>query len=75
MFEITEPTYIPTYVWRYEAEDGDGYEYRVLAVGEWLDERPEGMERYRSTAACRPCGDDVQQTMSQGNVSATLSAN
>ena len=43
-FEITNPTYIPTYVWRYEAEDGDGYEYRVLAVGEWLEDRPEGMD-------------------------------
>ena len=73
-FEITEPTYIPTYVWRYEAEDGDGYEYRVLAVGEWLEDRPEGMddtEYSRLQAVWR----DVQQTMSQGNVNATLSAN
>ena len=61
-------------MWRYEAEDGDGYEYRVLAVGEWLEDRPEGMddtEYSRLQAVWR----DVQQTMSQGNVNATLSAN
>ena len=49
-------------------------EYRVLAVGEWLEDRPEGMddtEYSRLQAVWR----DVQQTMSQGNVNATLSAN
>ena len=73
-FEITNPTYIPTYVWRYEAEDGDGYDYRVLAVGEWLDERPEGMSD-QDYANMQTVWNDLQQTMSQGNVGATLSAN
>ena len=74
VFEITEPVYIPTYVWRYEAEDGEGYEYRVLAVGEWLENRPEGMddEEYSRLQAV---WDDIQETMAQGNVNATLSAN
>ena len=74
VFEITEPTYIPTYVWRYQAEDGDGYDYRVLAVGEWLDERPEGMSD-QDYANMQTVWNDLQQTMSQGNVGATLSAN
>lgn len=74
VFEITEPTYIPTYVWRYQAEDGDGYDYRVLAVGEWLDERPEGMSD-QDYANMQTVWNDLQQTMSQGNVGAKLSAN
>ena len=61
-------------MWRYEAEDGEGYEYRVLAVGEWLENRPEGMsdEEYDHL---KTVWNDVQETMSQGNVNATLSAN
>ena len=74
VFEITEPTYIPTYVWRYQAEDGDGYDYRVLAVGDWLDERPEGMSD-QDYANMQTVWNDLQQTMSQGNVGAKLSAN
>ena len=74
VFEITEPTYIPTYVWRYQAEDGDGYDYRVLAVGEWLDERPEGMSD-QDYSNMQTVWNDLQQTMSQGNVGAKLSAN
>lgn len=41
-FEITNPTYIPTFVWRSEA-DGK-FDYRTLAVGEWVDTQPEGMD-------------------------------
>ena len=41
-FEITNPTYIPTYVWRMDNEDGT-YEYRTLAAGQWLESAPEGM--------------------------------
>ena len=50
-FSITNPAYIPTYVWRYEREDSTEenpiYEYRTLAAGRWTDENasdmPEGM--------------------------------
>ena len=50
-FSITNPTYIPTYVWRYEragsTEESMIYDYRTLAVGRWTDENasdmPEGM--------------------------------
>lgn len=41
-FEITNPTYIPTYVWRIENEDGS-YDYRTIAAGQWLEAAPEGM--------------------------------
>jgi len=41
-FEITNPTYIPTYVWRSET-DGK-FDYRTMAVGEWVDVQPEGMD-------------------------------
>ena len=61
-------------MWRYQAEDGDGYDYRVLAVGEWLDVRPEGMSD-QDYANMQTVWTDLQQTMSQGNVGATLSAN
>lgn len=39
--EVTAPRYIPTYVWR--TKPGKKYDYRVLAVGDYLDEAPEGM--------------------------------
>ena len=43
-FAITSPTYIPTYVWRSGVEgETNRYSYRVLPVGLWLDETPEGM--------------------------------
>ena len=46
-FTIENPTYIPTYVWRYADEASGTYQYRVLAAGQWTDdradERPEGM--------------------------------
>lgn len=46
-FTIENPLYIPTYVWRYQNEESGLYQYRVLAAGQWTDdradERPEGM--------------------------------
>ena len=41
-FEIVNPVYIPTYVWRIENEDGS-YDYRTIAAGQWLESAPEGM--------------------------------
>ena len=40
--EITGASYIPTYVWRIENEDGS-YDYRTLAAGQWLESAPETM--------------------------------
>lgn len=41
-FEIVNPIYIPTYVWRIENEDGS-YDYRTVSAGQWLENAPEGM--------------------------------
>ena len=41
--EVEDPTYIPTYVWKTEGEDGL-YDYKVLACGDWLAAAPEGMD-------------------------------
>jgi len=41
-FDIVNPSYIPTYVWRSEGEGG--YDYRSMSVGEWVDVQPEGMD-------------------------------
>ena len=41
-FDIVNPTYIPTYVWRTGSEKA-GYDYRILAIGEYMDKKPEGM--------------------------------
>ncbi len=73
-FEITNPVYIPTYVWRYENEENDGYEYRVLAVGEWLDEAPEGMSTEVQNNL-QIVWQDIQDAMALGNAGATVSAN
>ena len=73
-FEITSPVYIPTYVWRYANEENDGYEYRVLAVGEWLDEAPEGMTEEVHTNL-QIVWQDIQDAMALGNAGATVSAN
>ena len=40
-FAVENPTSIPTYVWRYQ--DGEKDAIRVLACGEWLEEKPSGM--------------------------------
>ncbi|NLF26780.1 MAG: CapA family protein [Clostridiales bacterium] len=73
-FEITSPAYIPTWVWRYKRESGSGYDYRVLAVGEWLDERPEGMSDADYTRL-KAVWTEVQGTMSKGNADAKALAN
>lgn len=46
-FEIVNPSYIPTYVWRYENAETGLYEYRTVPAGRWtendVDNLPEGM--------------------------------
>jgi len=41
-FEMRSPKYIPTYYWRRGSEK-KGLTIRVVACGEWMEERPEGM--------------------------------
>ena len=67
---ITEPVYIPTFVWRSETEEGK-YDYRALAVGQWLENAPEGMA-YADAARMRQVWADVQSVM--GSEVATLAA-
>ena len=41
-FDILAPTYIPTYVWR-EGSERAGFDYRILAIGEYMENPPVGM--------------------------------
>lgn len=68
--EITSPVYIPTYVWRIENEDST-YDYRTLAVGQWLETSPEGM-RYTQTSRLKEVWAEAQSIM--GTEVATVSA-
>ena len=61
--EITSPTYIPTYVWRIENEDGS-YDYRTLAVGQWLENAPEGMN-YAQASRLKEVWAEAQSIMGQ----------
>ena len=69
-FEITNPVYIPTYVWRDEAEDGT-YTYRTMPVGDWLEEQPEGMD-YSEVTRMRAIWAEIQSIM--GTEVATVAA-
>lgn len=40
--EVVSPRYIPTYVWRVKA--GGGYDYRVVACGSVIENRPPSMD-------------------------------
>jgi len=41
-YDIINPVYIPTYVWNIKNEDGTT-DYRTIAVGQYLESQPEGM--------------------------------
>lgn len=69
-FTITNPVYIPTFVWRSENEEGR-YDYKALAIGQWLDTEPEGMA-YADAARMRQVWADVQSVM--GSDVATVAA-
>ena len=59
--DIVSPQYIPTYVWRIENDD-DTYDYRTLAVGQWLDTAPEGMN-YSQESRMRTVWAEAQSIM------------
>ncbi len=40
--KAASPRYVPTYVWR--VKKGDGYDYRVVACGETIENRPDSMD-------------------------------
>ncbi len=60
-FAITNPTYIPTFVWRSEGEGGK-FNYRSLAIGQWLEKDPEGIA-YADAARMRQLWADIQKLM------------
>ena len=60
-FAITNPVYIPTFVWRSEREDGK-YDYHTLAIGQWLDTEPEGMA-YADVSRMKQLWAEIQDTM------------
>ena len=54
---------MPTYVWRTEVEGETAkYRYRTLAVGQWLEDAPEGMA-YADAARMRQVWADLQSVM------------
>ena len=69
-FSVTDPVYIPTFVWRSEKEDGK-YDYRTLAVGQWLEDAPAGMA-YADVSRMRQVWAEVQSVM--GSDVATVAA-
>ena len=69
-FEIVNPVYIPTYVWRIENEDGS-YDYRTIAAGQWLETAPEGMN-YSQFSRVKAVWAEAQSIM--GSNVATVSA-
>lgn len=60
-YDIVSPCYVPTYVWRTANEDGS-YEYRAVAVGQWLEEAPEGMS-YAQHSRLKEVWAEVQSAM------------
>lgn len=69
-FAITNPTYIPTFVWRSETESGK-YQYRTMPIGRWLEKDPEGMA-YADAARMRQLWADIQKLL--GDEIATCAA-
>lgn len=60
-YDITAPSYVPTYVWRVENEDGS-IDYRTVAVGQWLETAPDGMS-YAQHSRLKEIWAEVQSTM------------
>lgn len=71
-FEITNPQYIPTYVWR-TGNDDSGYTYRVVPCGPYLESAPEGMDN-ESHARLVEVWYETIEHMNTGNAAATVLA-
>jgi len=69
-YAITNPIYIPTYVWRAPGET-DNYVYHTMAVGQWLENQPEGMA-YTDVTRMREVWAEVQSAV--GTEAATVAA-
>lgn len=67
-FKITNPTYIPTYVWRWGSEDS-GYDYRILPIGQYMEAPPAGMDE-ASYTRMKECWYEIYEQMGGNNVCA-----
>ncbi|MGI6174205.1 MAG: CapA family protein [Christensenellales bacterium] len=65
--EVTNPVYVPTYVWRTKRGDGTGYDYRVIPVGEALQNKPRSMSD-DVYARLQEIANEVQQQMGRTGV-------
>lgn len=70
-YVVTDPVYIPTWVWRASGEADGSYDYHTMACGQWLEEQPEGMS-YNDVTRMREVWAEVQSTM--GSDVATVAA-
>ena len=64
-FEITAPTYIPTYIWNIKNDDGTTADYRTVAVGQYLETQPEGMS-YSDYTRLKEVWAEAQSVMGSG---------
>ena len=71
-YQIVEPKYIPTYVWRAQGETDGSYSYHTMACGQWLEEQPEGMSYGTDVTRMREVWAEVQSVM--GSEVATVAA-
>ena len=71
-YQIVEPKYIPTYVWRAQGETDGSYSYHTMACGQWLEEQPEGMSYGTDVTRMREGWAEVQSVM--GSEVATVAA-
>ena len=64
-FTITNPTYIPTWIWRATDEADGSYSYRTVACGQWLESEPDGMS-YNDATRMREVWAEVQSSVGTG---------
>ena len=60
-YTVTDPVYIPTWVWRASGEADGSYTYHTMACGQWLENQPEGMS-YNDVTRMREVWAEVQSS-------------